>query len=559
MQNSFLFTSKSNTAKNLKFLAVCCAVLLGLTTHSFAQNKKKSEFDKVGADKPVKIAVIMDDSGGMCGYMGQAGNGSYFKKTISALQLTIESAPNAKANLAKLSQVNAMKPAANELALLLNKSSEKDCPFKADTSKLQSFFAPATSGNDLTVMITDMIFDTGSAAGTVDGRVALVNEAAKWSKAQKSNGNYLNSGFGIIGLDSKFEGTYYTADDKPLKMNESSRPYYIMWRSTNNEKVYPVLNAFLSNLAPTAKLNKDGKSEVDQKTKLAIMEKQNFHNLAFLPFLDTSKKFNSLDIKTTKEIIQEKKSSYGVSYQFNSKSQTPADAQDYNPRNCFRLVNDSIEFNKLCGGGKIENKLAQFSVLSTQGLTGARLWFEINNTPGLVRSFKQVEGNASVVKLSQEFLQTATVDVKNANPNSTPVLSNGNHYFGKNMLQTGKSYLVVSIPSNIKLLSNEYKDGVPSPDEITVSWKEQFTSDDSISKKYLFASAAAMHSDTEPCPAENSSSNECKDANATTIGFKILVESLANRLNSSATVAQIKNAELNDGNVIKFKIKAAKF
>ncbi len=170
-----------------------------------------------------------------------------------------------------------------------------------------------------------------------------------------------------------------------------------------------------------------------------------------------------------------------------------------------------------------------------------------------------MEGNTSVVKLSQEFLQTANADSKNVNPNSAPALSNGNHYFGKNMLQLGKSYLVLSIPSNIKLLSNEYKDGIPSPDEITISWKEQFTSDDTNQKKYLYATAAAMHSETEPCPAEKSASNECKDANTTTIGFKILVESLANRLNSSATVAQIKNAELNDGNIIKFKIKAAKF
>ena len=191
------------------------------------------------------VAVMLDDSSGMCGYLTP---GSRFKQMLAVLQGQFEqSRVFAGARLSLLGE-EGWEPAVPRLdALVSTASGGQRCPFRKTTSPLGRFFKRADDA-PLAFMVTDMIFDEGRGSNLAAGRIEFVEAALRWQQASPDN-----TGLGIIALRSEFDGEYFPGQRSSAKtgrLQADQRPVYLVWRAKQQPEAAQFINELVAALKP---------------------------------------------------------------------------------------------------------------------------------------------------------------------------------------------------------------------------------------------------------------------------------------------------------------------
>lgn len=183
-----------------------------------------------------KLAIVIDDSAGMCGYLDAPIERNAYKKSLQVL-LKARDSSQLDVQAYYLSNLNKTMSLGTTLDQIIRADS-KNCPFTATTSPLHFGLDEKKLGTDAIIMVTDLLFDEGI-TGSSDSRAALINRFDQFAENQQKNAQtWFNTSAGIIGVKSDFKGTYYSIQGQgkvDFSKQMTERPFYLVWMSKTNQ------------------------------------------------------------------------------------------------------------------------------------------------------------------------------------------------------------------------------------------------------------------------------------------------------------------------------------
>lgn len=188
------------------------------------------------------IAVVIDDSSGMCGYIAAPLAQNPYKQALMKLQ-EAKNAGGLSMDAYYLSDMR--KPlSSGQVFDTLIAATAQNCPFKATSSPLHMAMDSQLIKAPSVILVTDLLFD-GGAAGSSDSRAKFIDQFDLLSKkAQRSARDWFNVSAGMMGIKSVFNGAYYPTTGQPkvdLGAKPLERPFYIVWKSSTGQ-FWPFLN-----------------------------------------------------------------------------------------------------------------------------------------------------------------------------------------------------------------------------------------------------------------------------------------------------------------------------
>jgi hypothetical protein len=547
-----LLPTRSVCEKNTSALNVLAVATIALIFFAEPSNAQKLE----AIDKPPSLTLIIDDSEGMCGYLK---NGSEFKKVLSTVQRQLEVSnfirPVGRLLSAPVSEKD--KGAIQWIDSLVN-STPKNCPFKKDTSPIGKFFSSRDSGPSV-VLLTDLIFDMGKGSGIVDGRSGFVEEAKKWQSESQKKSTLLSSGFGVLAIGSDFEGTYWPASDKQrtvgIKLN-AKRPLYLVWRTDGSREGAKIISELAENLKQVFPNNK---TDVNGKARAQ------FASFTFSPFLSLElvPKFD-YKISRIAEVLASngnfEKGAPVVTYEFANNTQMPGiDAAK--PELCIKWKDGAFLFEDVCSYATEKKISNSFRNLEARGLKGALMWFAVDDLPGIVRKIEPKSDYFNMTNLCRDVtLKEPKAEVlKELNTNQRdchnswlfqsrqyPLLQN----IGSLSSHRSGTFFSIILPMRSTFVTGTQKSS------ITISAAETFFAEPNPIEKSMATAAEKWNSTQEPCSnVASSADDDCKKTREGTIGFELLIASLAGKLNPSDRVANWLNGPDKKGSEFSFTLK----
>jgi hypothetical protein len=195
-----------------------------------------------GAAWSADIAVIIDDSSGMCGYIAAPLAQNPYKQALMKLQ-EAKNAGGLSMEVYYLSNVR--KPlSSGQVFDTIIAATAQTCPFKATSSPLHMAMDSQVIKAPSVILVTDLLFD-GGAAGSSDSRAKFIDQFDALSKkAQRSARDWFNVSAGMMGIKSTFNGAYYPTSGQQkvdLGVKPLERPFYMVWKSSTGQ-FWPFLN-----------------------------------------------------------------------------------------------------------------------------------------------------------------------------------------------------------------------------------------------------------------------------------------------------------------------------
>lgn len=194
--------------------------------------------------KATDVAVVLDDSKGMCGYLDAPFSKNRYKKTLNILE-GARSASGLDVQVYFLSNLrHSQGNAGSTFDKVVNLNAE-NCTktYKAPISLLHGALGNVGSAS-ATVLVTDLLFDAG-AGGSSDSRnafVTAIDNLAQRGSASKEK--WFNTSAGIVGIISPYSGEYWTAiDNRMVKLASQERPFYLVWQTSDQNKFAKFLDA----------------------------------------------------------------------------------------------------------------------------------------------------------------------------------------------------------------------------------------------------------------------------------------------------------------------------
>ena len=348
-----------------------------------------------------QVAIVLDDSGGMCGYLAKNGQDTEYKKLLKTLQnlalgeqITVSRlsgtplSVNDGAAVRELERIVAgrVEPKdippekwhgnKHQLRTLLRSG----CVFHANTSRLENIFTSPSNSVGLTLLITDFIFDGGQHQG---GAVDQYDFITKYLENLQGNGGSADAAFkysaGIIGIRSEFNGTYYFRNATGSRtVNTNRRPVYLFWHSNNPELakhwIEPILAAFQNNdialqLLPVSTVIESNHPLVGYPRSLTEIAQTHAAEISYV------------NLKYEEEKIRHKEQQARlVAMDKKNKVDTPPPnplARVPEPSNCFKAQGLSIIFDKRCGRDGVQKDW----FWNFDAITAVRIKFPLESDP----------------------------------------------------------------------------------------------------------------------------------------------------------------------------------
>lgn len=504
--------------KHLPLLSIASFLTAGTLAHS-----------ALAAD----IAVVIDDSKGMCGYLH---GDSAFKATLRKLQMEVEKS-NASVSFYRLSQLadGSGTTGSKAIADFSKVISSNSCDLKAPTSPLHLVHSKHLENKTLLILVSDMVFDEGSAGG-VESRVKFVDGAAAWASASARTKppaleSYFSSGMGIIGKKSNFTGSYFPSNGgSSIQLKDAERPFYIFWKSTNNKFSFPIL-----------------KPLVDDKSGIA---------LDFFPTPSSFNKFEYNIPKFTVDLLKETPDTT-VFYRYENPSSVPA-ADSILSEKCFKRKGTDIDFNVRCDAETYDDDRYIFAVRGstlTKDLRGAELWIPAPSLSGVEQKLKRVPTS----KPSGTAILYTTLKGKAGNERNAAACGLNDFlclYPKNNIGAIAKTalpsrYLRISVRPSDRIFDRlGREDAVKNNSEVQISeWQDVFSEIPSNElHEQIEKQVSQWSSDSDLCPARS----QCNDTLKGTVGFSNFALSMTSKIDASKRATDLLNKE---GDFPKYKFK----
>lgn len=506
-------------------------------------NTAQAQSTKLAGDS-LKVAVIFDDSMGMCGYLSpdrSAGLG----KQLQVLQLQIETAPNVDAQGFYLT--NSIAGSAAKMIESVAQQSAQKCPFRAATSPLHTFFVNRKyDGFDVVIMFTDMIFDEGSKQGLTSGRTRFVDGAMAWADARSLDANrFYQSGFGIVATSAPFSGTYYRGTKNQLQseeiknLNTPKRPLYAVWRTNGRQQGAEFVKRWIQAVKPSA-----AKPEPKAEDR-GLAKRGETESFVFFPSVSSLDGISSRTRPrfTAEHSLVEAKLGNGSSttptYEFYPEQTKFAPGQ-IEPGLCFQWAKQTVLIDEACTfGGNSTSGAKRFFSLSSESIKFSHQWLTVDETPSLQRQF--VATGQRGKEASGLYLSYCVTDSNNPAASCDGQDSRLRRQLPKLKLPDKAAYVLASVKVDSPLVVD------PRIKNVTLSWREQFVASgsDNDQRTAKFWSSA-WSSEQEPCDGGASTGDarpaNCVETSAMTVGLSTLVQSLVGKLNVDARGAHVLNS-----------------
>ena len=463
-----------------------------------------------------KLAIVIDDSAGMCGYLAAPIEKNAYKKALKVL-LQARDVSNLNVQAYYLSNINKPMPIGLVLDNII-KSTSDNCPFKAVTSPLHAGLDYKKMGADAVIMVTDLLFDEGS-AGSSDSRSTMINQFDELATSQQKNvRNWFNTSAGIIGIKSDFGGVYYSIHGSgKADFNKKSveRPFYWLWMS-KTPKFFPYINQ-MNNVWGT----------VNWSNKKNAVE--GVYALRILPLTEIVSPKQGLFLAPPKNTLNKSKLNKPEIYYGKAQNKKVLDeilSLDYSgkypiPQECLKTTDDPLKiqlFASCANGGSnqgalFNNKNFPQSIMLSYPLT--------NSLNGIQRNF--------VVTSSEEGF-SHPVEANYRNTNDSQVFQ---QYKGK--YPASLVLQIQGLKTSRSILFNS-----PSVKQKTLilNIKESYKSNELASQNILPLVRQYWSDIKEPCLED---SIICKKANSSTYQFEELINSVTARISANQKTVAILN------------------
>ena len=444
------------------------------------------------------LAIVLDDSAGMCGYLQQGASKNTYKQALNAL-LQAKDASHLSVEAYFLSNLQQALPLGAVIDRIMA-SDQKNCVFKATTSPLHLALDLQTLKAKSAILVTDLLFDEGG-QGSSNSRSSFVNAFDQVAKqSQQSYSKWFYNSAGIMGLKAPFEGSYYSVQQqRQLTLAQTERPFYIVWLSTDG-RFAPFLNQ-MNQLWSTPNWG-------DKKRIV-----QGAYTLRLLPTTQLVRVKDGLFQAALKPALQRQPQLTQMYYTRNLGNKStlmPTIQNGEYPlvKECFKTTEHplKIQFSAQCAkDGSNENALFNAKNFPTNLV----LDYQLKNEPsGFQRQFEVTSGTG--------FQNTAKVHYQRLNVAAKLKIELSN-------LKSAQSFI-----SNSPRVQNKV---------LTLNIVEKFLSPTSSTD---IQQVAKQHwsSNQEPCTEQNTA---CQQAQTTTYLFDQLTSSLVTRLNANQHSVNLLN------------------
>jgi len=502
----------------------------------------------VGGVRAADVAVVIDDSSGMCGYM--ADSDSEYRRLLRRLQFALQET-GASVELVRLSSLsgkrstNAVSSGAEAKRHLDQIEKAGKCPFNLATSPLHLMHN--VTGRKLTLLISDMIFDLG-ANGAVKSSSEFIDALERWwsttTRGRRLN-EYFNASAGLLGFRSTFRGVYFTQQGSGQMEFKSpvERPFYVFWKSADNQ--------FSARLLRTL-------ADREQLASGRAVA------LSVAPIVRTTNDFGFRPPASITSLVES--GSASVIYEFaNRKARFESQAK-VAPQDCFQPSFASgsitITFDRRCGN---DNNSRNVAFRGVRDLQNALILVRADGFGSIRRSISETPGGTTqgpILKYlylppNTQLLPDRVAEKDKEGKPTEKVVDNftdGNRNCGgeakldcwaprrkaEEVAKEGGDFLVIQVNRSYARLNSDSVSDARKP-IFSSSWLERFepASDDHRQKIVEAAMAGwSASKEVELCSA----SGACPQ-NSQTIGLTDFIRALAGRLDSARRSVELMNAD----------------
>lgn len=463
-----------------------------------------------------KLAIVIDDSSGMCGYLDAPIEKNAYKKSLQVL-LQGRDVSRLDVQAYYLSNLSKAMPLGATLDKIIA-ATPANCPFTATTSPLHQGLDLQKIKSDAVIMVTDLLFDEGS-AGSSDSRAALIQQFDQLAASQQSNSQqWFKASAGIIGVKSNFKGNYYSIQGQG-KTNFSTqaieRPFYWVWLSKTDQ-----FSSYLNQMNQVWKT-------VNWSAKKYMVE--GVYALRLLPVTElVSSKRGLLQAPIQNSLSDPNLTAPNIYYANGQNKKTLdaillADQSGKSPiaKECFATTQNPLmlQFYASCAkGGRNQSALFEHSSFPSALVLSYPLK---NISTALQRSFSanSVEGGFN-----------HPVDVFYRTSKKSQVLQ---QYQGKY-----PASLVFYIKDLKTSRSMVWNSPTVKEKKLQLNVTERYSENPKVIGELLPTAKQYWSDVKEPCMAQSA---ECKKANTSTYQFDALVNSVVTRLNANQRAANLLN------------------
>lgn len=475
-----------------------------------------------GAD----IAVVIDDSSGMCGYLTAPFAQNSYKQALMKLQ---EARNSGSLSMQVYYLSNPSKALSSGQAFdSIIAATSKSCPFKATSSPLHTSMDSKIIKESSVILVTDLLFD-GGAAGSSDSRAKFIDQFDTLiKKSQQSEKTWFNVSAGMMGIKSNFNGPYYSTSGQPkidLGIKPTERPFYLIWKSSTG-KFWPFLNQ-MNLLWKTPnwsgkKWAHEGAFAIRFLPTFAIVQPKN--NLLMLPVQPIFGKNaqGSYPAILPSSVFYGKKSGKLLDPVFSVDKVVSADAA--NPNECFSQGASPLElqFKKACGK---DGAREQAFFGSDQPINSVVFAFPVlDHLDGIKRTISLIPTNGGYTNKAEINYRDAVNTSDALRQSKGADLAKGGVVLSVGSLRGAKSiFYNGSVGNNMLVyqLSEKYE----------VRPVQQMSA-------FMNKINVLWSSDVEPCVSADSS---CQQADKATYQLSSLINSMNIRLSANQHAAELLN------------------
>jgi hypothetical protein len=470
-----------NIIKN-RVLVLIFFVLISTSVESFAAD----------------VAVVLDDSQGMCGYLNAPEATNRYKKLLTVLQAA-HTQSGLSMDVYFLSELSRPHGKAGDVIdnlINTSKITKKSCPYKATASQLDQAMAKPLGNAKITILVTDLLFDNGAG-----GNSSVFDNFVNAFTTIKNSDDWFNNFSGLIGITTPFDGDYWSSHGNRVHL-QVERPFYLAWKANDKasfEKLFTALkeplwqlkandnarDVFAINLLPfTAIVPKDAEFiSATPKPWFSLVKAPEFNYVK-----------NGHRLTEVMEFIKLPKEEQAKNPQL---EQSAKQLEQLSPSDCFTAQSSfEIQYTKACGRDGAREKY-----FYSKDLDSIEIWYPIEDD-------------------HTGFLRTFTVT------------QSGNTYVNGIKVNSDKDGVLFDI-AGIRLansfFSGENKESEPLAFSVqeSVSMPNINNFDYSIIKNWS--------SDNHPCE------KDCTDANNKTHQLQTIVKALVERLSANTKAVEFLN------------------
>lgn len=325
----------------------------------------------------VDVAVVLDNSEGMCGYLNVPEATNRYKKLLTILQ-----AAHTQSGLTMgvyfLSELPHPHKAGSDAIDKIIRT-KKSCPYTHSASNLDQAIIKHPGNAKITILVTDLLFDNG-----VGGNSSVFDNFVNAFTELTNKDDWFNNFAGLIGITSPFDGLYYPSHGGKIHL-QVERPFYLVWQASDKiafEKLFTSLKE------PLWKLKA---SDNDTRDIFAI------NLLPFTAIVPKGSEFISVTPKSWFSLIKTPEFDYvkngtGLS-KLSEQGRKEQQLDQLNPSDCFIAQSSfDIHYAKACGRDGAREKF-----FYKKDLSSIQLWYPIENDhAGFLREFAVQSQPASV-------------------------------------------------------------------------------------------------------------------------------------------------------------------